>query len=232
MLAPITSARASLGSTSPAPANDITSSTTDRLEWTNQVASVASRTATTYSSWRPCSAAMKAGEARSGWVASASSFSDSSIRPRPMATRPRWRERTWSLDRKVMTPAPIRVGETQPRSKESTCAATVVPTSAPSMTASAIDRGMSPLPAKEESSKAVAVLDCSRPVMASPPAKAVKRLREQVAMARRSVAPKARVRPVRTMRTLHSSRHTLPRTFRMVSTPCMIGQAYASLRRG
>ena len=68
---------------------------------------------------------MKAGALRSGWVASASSFSDSSIRPRPMATRPRWRGLSDSLDRKAMTPAPISSGETQPRSNDRTWAAMV-----------------------------------------------------------------------------------------------------------
>ena len=58
----------------------------------------------------------------------------------------------------------------------------------------------------------VAVLDCSRPVTAMPPAKAMKRWREQVAMARRKVAPKARVRPVRTMRTPHKSSAMPPRS--------------------
>ncbi len=72
------------------------------------------------------------------------------------------------------------------------------------------------------------MLDCRRPVMARPPAKAVNRLREQAPMARRNAAPKARVSPVRTMRTPHSSKATLPTTFRMVSTPCMIGESYAS----
>ena len=52
-------------------------------------------------------------------------------------------------------------------------------------------------------------------------------LREQAAMPRRSAAPKARVRPVRTMRTPHSSKVTLPSTFRTVSTPCMIVESYA-----
>jgi hypothetical protein len=128
-----------------------------------------------------------------------------------------------------MTPAPISNGDTQPRSNDSTCAAMVVPMSAPSMMAKAIDSGINPRPAKEETSSEVAVLDCRRPVMAMPPRNAVTRLREQAAMARRKVAPKARVSPVRTMRTPHSSSATLPSTFRMVSTPCTIGESYASI---
>ena len=109
-----------------------------------------------------------------------------------------------------MTPAAIISGESQPRSNDRTCAVRVVPTLAPSMTASAIGSGIRPRPAKEETSSEVAVLDCSRPVRPMPPRKAVKRFLEQAAMARRSAAPKARVRPVRTMRTPHSSRATLP----------------------
>ena len=131
-----------------------------------------------------------------------------------------------------MTPTAIIRGDTQPRSNDSTCAASVVPTSAPSMTAKAMESGISPRPAKDERSSAVAVLDCSRPVMAMPPRNAVKRLREQAAMACRSVAPKARVRPVRTMRTPHSSKATLPMTFRTISAPCMICESYAPLALG
>jgi hypothetical protein len=120
-----------------------------------------------------------------------------------------------------MTPAAIISGETHVRSNDRTWAVRVVPTLAPSMTASAIDSVISPRPAKEASRSAVAVLDCSTPVRARPPPNAVKRLREQAPIARRSAAPKARVRPVRTMRTPHSSRATLPMTFRMVVTPCI-----------
>ena len=120
-----------------------------------------------------------------------------------------------------MTPAAIMSGDTQLRSNDRTCAVSVVPTLAPSMTASAIDSEISPRPAKEASSSAVAVLDCSTPVRPTPPANAVKRLREQAPIARRSAAPKARVRPVRTMRTPHRRRATLPMTFRMVLTPCI-----------
>ena len=220
-----------MGSIRPLPAKDMTKSTIDRLECANQVASVPTTTAITYSSCRPCSIAMKAGALRSGCVARASSFSDSSIRPSPMATRPRWRALSCSLDRKAMTPAPISSGDTQPRSNDRTWAAMVVPISAPSMMAKAIDSGIRPRPAKEETSSEVAVLDCSRPVTAMPPRKAVKRLREQAAMARRSAAPKARVSPVRTMRTPHSSSATLPSTFRTVSTPCMIANLRLDVHR-
>ena len=57
-----------------------------------------------------------------------------------------------------MTPAPIRSGETQPRSNDRTWAAMVVPMSAPSMMAKAIDSGIRPRPAKEETRSDVAVL--------------------------------------------------------------------------
>src|SRR6185369_6472358 len=144
------------------------------------------------------------------------------------ATRPRWRGWSCSLDRKPITPAAIISGDSQPRLKERTWDVRVVPTLAPSMTASAIDSGINPRPANEASSNAVAVLDCSSPVRPRPPAKAVKRFLEQAPMTRRSDAPNARVSPVRTMRTPHSSRATLPRTFRTVSTPCMIFANYAS----
>ena len=60
-----------------------------------------------------------------------------------------------------MTPAAIISGDSQLRSNDRTCEVSVVPTLAPSMTASAIDSEISPRPAKEASSSAVAVLDCS-----------------------------------------------------------------------
>ena len=142
-----------------------------------------------------------------------------------MATRPRWRILSELLDRKAITPVAIMSGETQVRSNDRTCAVSVVPTLAPSMTASAIESGMRPRPANDASSSAVAVLDCSTPVRPRPPANAVKRLREHAPIARRSAAPKARVRPVRTMRTPHSSRATLPMTLRMVLTPCIADES-------
>jgi hypothetical protein len=76
-----------------------------------------------------------------------------------MATRPRWRARSELLDRKAMTPPAIISGETQPSGKDNTCAVSVVPTLAPSITARPIEREISPRPAKEASSRAVAVLD-------------------------------------------------------------------------
>ena len=57
----------------PLEANDMTSSTVDRLEWMNQVAAVAKMTASTYSSCSPFRMATKAGEARSGIAACSSS---------------------------------------------------------------------------------------------------------------------------------------------------------------
>ena len=70
-------------------AKDMTSSTVDRLEWMNQVAAAAKTAASTYSSCRPDSRATKAGADLSGAAAASSRCNDSSIRPRPIATRPR-----------------------------------------------------------------------------------------------------------------------------------------------
>ena len=53
----------------PLDANDMTSSTVDRLEWMNQVAAAATRTPMTYSFCKPDSTATKAGEERSGRAA-------------------------------------------------------------------------------------------------------------------------------------------------------------------
>ena len=56
----------------PLVANDMTSSTVDRLEWMNQVAAAATRTAMTYSSCSPARTATKAGALRSGRAAASS----------------------------------------------------------------------------------------------------------------------------------------------------------------
>jgi len=128
-----------------------------------------------------------------------------------------------------MTPAAIISGDSQPRSNDRTCEVSVVPTLAPSITDKAMERAIRPRPAKEATSRAVAVLDCSRPVMPRPPAKAVKRLREQAAMPRRSAAPKARVSPRAHHAHAPQQQGHAARTFRTVSTPCMIAESYASL---
>ena len=228
MLAPITSASAIGVWTMPLAAKDITSSTIDRLEWTAQVASAPISTAITYSSCMPSRALRNGWEVRSGSTPDDSSRSDSSIRPRPIATRPRWRALSDWPDRKEITPIATINGDSQERSNERTCEVSVVPILAPSMTAMAIDRVINPRPAKEATSSAVAVLDCRIAVRATPPPKAANLFFEQAPITRRKVAPNARVRPVRTMRTPHSRSATAPITLRIVVTPSMTPSPYAS----
>ena len=135
------------------------SSTVERLECTAQVASAPNSIAITYSSCMPSSAATKDGELRIGSVPADKSLSDSSMRPRPIATRPRWRALSDGAERKAMTPMAIISGESQLRSNDRTCEVRVVPTLAPSITAIAIGSVMSPRPANDASKSAVAVLD-------------------------------------------------------------------------
>ena len=94
---------------------------------------------------------MNEGALRSGSVAADSSFSDSSMRPSPIATRPRFLVLSDWAERKAMTPMAIISGDSQPRSNDRTCDVNVVPTLAPSITAIAIGRVISPRPAKEAS---------------------------------------------------------------------------------
>ncbi len=66
-----------------------------------------------------------------GWVAAITSWSASSIRPRPIATRPICPARVSRRERKKITPKRISSGESHARSSEKTCAMSAVPTSAP-----------------------------------------------------------------------------------------------------
>jgi hypothetical protein len=72
-----------------------------------------------------------------GLVASMTSWRASSMRPRPMAIRPIWPAFVLRRDRKKITPRRIASGESQRRSSENAWARRAVPTSAPSMIASA-----------------------------------------------------------------------------------------------
>ena len=122
-------------------------------------------------------------------------------------------------DMKVNTPTATRIVHSHLMSKEKICAATDEPTSAPSMTASASGSAIKPRPAKEASSKAVAVELCRMPVTPMPERNALMRVRVRVATTRRSAAPKARIMPVRTMRTPQSRSATLPRNVANNSVP-------------
>ena len=71
------------------------------------------------------------------------------------------------------TPTKMNSGDSQDRSNENTTAIRLVPTSAPSITASASGRATRPWPTKEETIRAVAVLDCTSAVTPRPDRAAV-----------------------------------------------------------
>ena len=89
--------------------------------------------------------------------------------------------------------------------RESTTAMRLVPTSAPSITASAAPPVTRPLPTKEATMRQVAVLDCTTPVTPTPAAMALKRLRKLCASTRRRFSPKTLSTPARTMWVPHTS---------------------------
>ena len=107
-----------------------------------------------------------------------------------------------------MTPVTIRIGETKLMSNDSTSVTIAVPTSAPSMTASAGAVAMSPCPANAATMSAVAVLLCSSAVTDRPAANALPRLLMLRRRRRRSVLPYWRRIPVRTRCVPHTSSAT------------------------
>jgi hypothetical protein len=76
----------------------------------------------------------------------------------------------------ITTPTKISSGDSHDRSNENTTAIIAVPTSAPSITASAAPVPTSPVPTKDATIRQVAVLLCTRLVTPSPASAAVKRL--------------------------------------------------------
>ena len=131
-------------------------------------------------------------------VDSATSRSASSIRPRPISTRPKrpagvdWREMNST------TPTKMNSGDSHDRSSENTTDIRLVPMSAPSITASAVGRATRPWPTKEETIRAVAVLDCTSAVTPRPASAAAGRVSMLRASTWRRLAPKTRRMPVRT----------------------------------
>ena len=94
--------------------------------------------------------------------------SASRISPMPIATRPIWPMRVPLRDKCITTPMPIMSGAIHERSKENTCTTRLVPTSAPSMIASAGASGIRFWLTNEAVITAVADEDCTRPVTPSP----------------------------------------------------------------
>ena len=168
-------ASAATGVIQPAAASDMTSSTEATLACAAQVKIAASNRVMTGSLVSRCSTSCICGDMSCGITVSVSRCSDSSTRPRPMATRPRSRVRVCPPRLKAMTPARIRIGVSSPISKDRICTITVVPTLAPSMIASAGTRSTSRPAAKEDAIIPVAVLLCRMAVTAKPAANALKR---------------------------------------------------------
>ena len=136
--------------------------------------------------------------------------SESSIRPRPMKTRPMSLIRERGPERKATSPSTNRTGATAAMLNESTCTISVVPTLAPSMMASAAARLTRPSAANELVIRAVAVLLWSTAVSPRPAAKALKRLLSALPSRRRRSGPKARRIPLWTMCRPHSNSATPP----------------------
>jgi hypothetical protein len=92
----------------------------------------------------------------------------------------------------------IKSGDSQDKSREKNTAIRLVPTSAPSMTANADGKDMSPWPTNDETISAVAVLDWTNAVTPIPDIAAVARLVTLLASMLRKLAPKTLRMPVRT----------------------------------
>ena len=153
-----------------------------------------------------------------GLVASITSWRARSMRPRPIATRPSWPARVPRRERKKITPKRMRSGESHDRSSEKICAISAVPTSAPSMIASAAGSATRFCETNELVRSAVALDDCTIPVTPRPARSAEKRFVTLFESTRRRSAPNTRSTPVRTMCVPHTSRATLARRFRSVCT--------------
>jgi len=131
-----------------------------------------------------------------------------------MSTRP---TRPAAVSLRVMnstTPTKMNSGDSQDRSMENTTAITLVPMSAPSITARAAGRLTSPWPTNEDTMSAVAVLDCTSAVTPMPDSTAVMRVLTLCAISWRRLAPNTRRMPVRTRCVPQISSATAARRFR------------------
>ena len=111
-LAPSTRAKAASGGTAPLAANDITSSTTATEECAAQVRPAATSTSSTGSVVIAPSTRRRLGTSSYGVTSETSWCSAISIRPRPIATRPRSRVRAAVPRRNSITPSRISAGAT------------------------------------------------------------------------------------------------------------------------
>ncbi len=219
--APSTSVSASPGGATPAAVSETTNKTKATEEWNSQVSAAANSTARIGSDASRLSASPTTGLSRSGVEAATISPSDRIISPKPSAIRPTSRVRSSPAPSAVATPATSSSGVSAERSNDSACTTSVVPRSAPSITASAGASPISPRPTKPDSSIAVAVALCSTAAAPTPAAAARSRFRVAAASARRISGPKLPRTPVLTMLVPHSSSATPPSRLSRIMWPDM-----------
>ena len=169
------------------------------LECAAQVSPAASNTSISGSVVTVPSSIRRLGASSYGVTSASKCCSAISIRPSPMPTRPRSRVLVTELRRNMTTPSSIRRKETSDTLKESSWTIRVVPTFAPSITASAGTRSTSPPAANDVTIRPVAVLLCRTAVTPRPAANALKRFPSAKVSARRRWGPNARLSPVCTI---------------------------------
>ena len=198
-LAPSTRPRATVVGSMPCEASVDVSSTMARLEYEATVSAAPTTMSSSTSLGSATSSARTAGLSVSGFVAPTISCSASVISPRPISTRPM--RPAWLFWRlmNITTPTKISSGLSHDRSNENTTAISAVPTSAPSIAASAALLVTRPLPTKLATIRQVAVLLCTTLVTPSPASAAAKRLLKLPCRMRRRFSPNTRSMPVRTM---------------------------------
>ena len=163
----------------------------------------------------------------SGRAARTISCSARMMRPNPISTCPKRPIRLFSRRMNNVTPPTISKGESQDRSKENTSVIIAVPTSAPSITASAGAVAINPCPAKAASMSAVALLLWISAVTPRPAANAANRLDTLWRRIRRRSPPYRRRILVRTICVPHTRSATPASKLRRI----FIGSARPPLRR-
>lgn len=163
-------------------------STIAALECAAQVRMAASNRASSGSAVKPTNSARIAGAVSAGSIAATSRRKDSSISPRPIATRPRSRVRVRPR-RNASSPARNSSGAIQVTSKDRAWTIRVVPILAPSITASAGSSSTTPLATNDVAIRPVAVLLCRIAVTPIPESSAIRRLRRQADSMWRRSAP-------------------------------------------
>ena len=175
---------------SPATARDTISRMIATLEWASQVRPAATTRAINGSLGQSAEHRLeRTEEFRIGSVVATIEWRASSIRPRPIAARPRSRCRDDLPAMNVTTPTRTNSGDSQSKRNDSAWTTSEVPTSAPSITASAGAVAISPRSAKDAVISAVAVLLCRMPVTPSPAPNAASRWRSAWPMIRRRSPP-------------------------------------------